>query len=118
MDTTSIRRRWGCIGSALNVWHIHLNKDRKTNKNDSMNGSLLGPSYKQEEIETKLKQLNADFKVFDEKLIIEKTAKFLSEGKAIGWFQGRMEFGPRALVVDQYLQIQDQKNAKGIKLKD
>ena len=87
----------GCIGSALNVWHIHLNKDRKTNKNDSMNGSLLGPSYKQEEIETKLKQLNADFKVFDEKLIIEKTAKFLSEGKAIGWFQGRMEFGPRAL---------------------
>ncbi len=87
----------GCIGSALNVWHMHLNNDRKINKNDSMNGSLLGTSYKQEEIEIKLNQLNADFKVFDEKLVIEKTAKFLSEGKAIGWFQGRMEFGPRAL---------------------
>ena len=48
------------------MFGTHLNKDRKTNKNDSMNGSLLGPSYKQEEIETKLKQLNADFRVFDE----------------------------------------------------
>ena len=62
-----------------------------------MNGSLLGPSYNQNVIENSLIKLNASFEILTEKSLINKTAKLISEGKAIGWFQGRMEFGPRAL---------------------
>ena len=87
----------GCVGAALNAWYLHLNQDRNINKNDSMNGSLLGPSYNQNEIEKTLKKLNANFEILNEESLINKTAKFLSNGKAVGWFQGRMEFGPRAL---------------------
>ena len=62
-----------------------------------MQGSYLGPSYTQEEIEKELKKNNADFNVLNENEIIEKTAESLKNGEAVGWFQGRMEFGPRAL---------------------
>ena len=62
-----------------------------------MKGTYLGPSFIDDEVELELKVYGASFKKLDQKTIITETAKLLSEGKAIGWFQGRMEFGPRAL---------------------
>ena len=61
-----------------------------------MKGAFLGPKYKNEQIENSLSKCGAKFEVLDDDLIIKKTAKALVEGKAVGWFQGRMEFGPRA----------------------
>ena len=86
----------GSIGAALSLWHLELKKDRVVSNND-MKGSYLGPSYSQDEIETDLKKLNAKFNILEEHEIIEKTAECLKNGDAVGWFQGRMEFGPRAL---------------------
>ena len=87
----------GALGAALGFWHIELKKNRTINSNDSMRGSYLGPEYSQQEIEKKLKKIGANFKILEEDKLIEKTSLALIEGKAIGWFQGRMEFGPRAL---------------------
>ncbi len=86
----------GSLGAALSLWHLELKKDRVVSNND-MKGSYLGPSYSQDEIETELKKLNAKFNILQEHEIIEKTAESLQNGDAVGWFQGRMEFGPRAL---------------------
>jgi len=87
----------GSLGAALGLWHIELKKKRTTNSKDSMNGSYLGPEYSQDEVKKKLKEIGANFEVLDDEQLIEKTALELSNGKAVGWFQGRMEFGPRAL---------------------
>jgi len=87
----------GSLGAALGLWHIELNKNRIINDKDSMKGSYLGPDYFQDEIEKKLKEIGANFEVLEEDELIEKTSSVLIEGKVIGWFQGRMEFGPRAL---------------------
>ena len=87
----------GALGAALAVWHKELNKPRKVVKNDSMKGAFFGPKFSQVEINNSLKQVGANFEVMDDASLIEATAKALTEGKAIGWFQGRMEFGPRAL---------------------
>ena len=62
-----------------------------------MKGSFLGPKYERSEIKTNLIKLGAKFQEMSELKVIQKTAKALSQGKAIGWFQGKMEFGPRAL---------------------
>ena len=86
----------GSLGAALALWHLELKNERQIS-NNQMQGSYLGPSFSQEEIEKELKKTNADFSVFDENEIIEKTAESLKNGDAVGWFQGRMEFGPRAL---------------------
>ena len=86
----------GSLGAALAIWHLEL-KNKRQISNNQMQGSYLGPSYTQEEIEKELKKNNADFKVLNENEIIEKTAESLKNGEAVGWFQGRMEFGPRAL---------------------
>ena len=86
----------GSLGAALALWHLELKKERHVSYN-VMQGSYLGPSYSQTEIETELKKVNASFQVLDENNLIEKTAECLKNGDAIGWFQGRMEFGPRAL---------------------
>ncbi len=88
----------GCsIGAALAYWHIEAEKERTINPDDDMQGSYLGPEYSNEEIEKELKQLGAVFSNLDEAEIIEKTSNDLANNEAIGWFQGRMEFGPRAL---------------------
>jgi len=87
----------GALGVALAVWHKELNNPRAVNFKDSMQGSYLGPSYKQNDIEKELTNCGANFITLDDEEIIEQTAQNLLEGKAIGWFQGRMEFGPRAL---------------------
>ncbi len=86
----------GSLGAALALWYLELKQERKISNND-MRGSYLGPSFSQKEIENELKNLNANFEVLGENELIEKTAESLSLGDAIGWFQGRMEFGPRAL---------------------
>ena len=87
----------GALGAALALWHIEQNQTRTVNINDNMRGSYLGPEFKQEEIEQKLKNAGASFETFKYEELIDKTAELLSKEKAIGWFQGRMEFGPRAL---------------------
>ena len=88
----------GCsIGAALAYWHIEAEKERTINPDDDMQGSYLGPEYSNEEIEKELKLLGAVFSNLDETEIIEKTSNDLANNEAIGWFQGRMEFGPRAL---------------------
>ena len=87
----------GSLGAALALWHIEQGNPRKVNLNDDMNGSYLGPEYTQKQIEEQLDKIGAKYKSLGDEDLIEKTAQSLSEGEAIGWFQGRMEFGPRAL---------------------
>ena len=87
----------GSLGAALALWYLENKKNRKVNPNDDMNGSFLGPEYSQKQIEKELKSLGAKFESLSEDMLIGKTAAALSSGNAIGWFQGRMEFGPRAL---------------------
>ena len=87
----------GSIGAGLAYWHIELKKPRTVNSEDSMSGSYLGPSYNDEKVEKDLTENKAIFKKLSYKDMISYTAKALSENKAVGWFQGRMEFGPRAL---------------------
>ena len=87
----------GSLGAALAFWYIEQNKERKISNTDDMQGSYLGPQYPQKEIEEKLNILGAKFEIFNEENLINKTVEDLSVGHAIGWFQGRMEFGPRAL---------------------
>ena len=86
----------GSLGAALALWHLELKKTRAEYKDD-MQGSYLGPSYSDDEIEQELNNLNAKFQILNENEIIEKTSESLKNGDAVGWFQGRMEFGPRAL---------------------
>jgi len=88
----------GALGAALAAYHQHLGQSRSVAKGgDAMRGSYLGPDYDQNEIETRLTDAGAVFETLDETAMIDVTAQALADGKAIGWFQGRMEFGPRAL---------------------
>ena len=87
----------GSLGAALALWHIEQKNPRIVNPNDDMKGSYLGPEFSQKEIEEELNKIGAKFDILSEEDITEKTAIDLSLGEAIGWFQGRMEFGPRAL---------------------
>ena len=86
----------GSLGAALAYWHHELKKPRKEFK-DQMKGSYLGPKFENDLIEKKLNSLNANYKKYSRDEIITLTAKELVEEKTVGWFQGRMEFGPRAL---------------------
>ena len=87
----------GSLGAALALWHIEQKNPRMVNPNDDMKGSYLGPEFMQKEIEEELNKIGAKFDILSDDDLIEKTATDLSLGEAIGWFQGRMEFGPRAL---------------------
>ncbi len=87
----------GSLGAALAFWHIEQNESRVINLNDDMKGSYLGPEYSQKQIEDDLIKCDAKFKVLNDEEIINETAEDLSRGQIIGWFQGKMEFGPRAL---------------------
>ena len=86
----------GSLGAALAYWHHELKMPRKEFK-DQMKGSYLGPKFDNSSIEAKLKLLKAKYKKYNSNEIISLTAKGLSNEKTVGWFQGRMEFGPRAL---------------------
>ena len=87
----------GSLGAALALWHLEFNKPRQVNPNDDMEGSYLGPEFSNDHIQKYLNDVGANFDTYGENEFIEKVAGALAEGKAIGWFQGRMEFGPRAL---------------------
>jgi carbamoyltransferase len=87
----------GAIGAALGAYHLMLKKPREVKSGDSMQGAFLGPEFAQEEIEKRLKDIGANFNAVSESEMIIETAKALCDGKAVGWHQGRMEFGPRAL---------------------
>lgn len=88
----------GALGAALTAYHGFQNQPRHVNgKLDAMAGSYLGPLYEQADIETRLRAEGAVFDVVDENTLTERVADALADEKAIGWFQGRMEFGPRAL---------------------
>ena len=87
----------GSLGAALALWYLEEGKKRVVNNKDDMKGSYLGCKFTQNEIEKELKSLGANFKTYDYESILDKTSDFLMNEKVVGWFQGRMEFGPRAL---------------------
>jgi carbamoyltransferase len=88
----------GAVGAALAAYHLHGHKPRRCDgSRDAMNGTYLGPEYSQHDIETRLKAAGAAFAVLGDHDLIEACAKSLERGEAVGWHQGRMEFGPRAL---------------------
>jgi carbamoyltransferase len=87
----------GAVGAALSVWYQYLGNERAVTPGDSMNGSYLGPGYSAEKIRAVLDEAGAVYDELSSDELIERTAAVLSEGKVVGWFQGRMEFGPRAL---------------------
>jgi carbamoyltransferase len=88
----------GALGAALSTWYLHNNKARRVSpERDSMKGAFLGPEFSSNEIEAELKACGAVYKKLPEKELIEHVAIALSDEKAVGWMQGRMEFGPRAL---------------------
>ena len=87
----------GSLGAALALWHIEQNNPRKVNSKDDMQGSYLGPEYTQTQIEEQLDRIGAKYETLNEDDLIDIASTNLSSGEAIGWFQGRMEFGPRAL---------------------
>lgn len=88
----------GALGAALTVYYQALNKERTVNKVDSQSGSLLGPKYSDEEIKAFLDSVQAKYIKYEtEEEAVQVIAKYISEGKSIGHFAGRMEYGPRAL---------------------
>lgn len=88
----------GALGAAMAGYHLFQQQPRAArNGSDTMKGSYLGPEFEQHDIEKRLKEVGAVFEVVDDETLYEKTATALCEDKAVGWFQGRMEFGPRAL---------------------
>jgi carbamoyltransferase len=87
----------GAVGSALAAYHIFKDQPRKTNGADGMSGAYLGPQFAQAEIERRLTEVGAKFSVLAADEMVETTAQALASEKAVGWFQGRMEFGPRSL---------------------
>ncbi len=88
----------GALGAAYAAWHKELGHDRQvSNSRDGMKGSYLGPVFKQDDIEKRLTAAGAKFETLSEDEMVEATATALADEKAVGWFNGRMEFGPRAL---------------------
>ena len=87
----------GAVGAALAVWHQYLDNEKVSANDDTMSGSYLGPEYSEREIVDSLDKQNAVYEVIDSEQLPHAVATQISDGKIIGWFQGRMEFGPRAL---------------------
>jgi carbamoyltransferase len=87
----------GALGAALAFWYLELKKKRQNILSDEMNGSYLGPSFSNDQIQNSLQKLGANYEKYSEDKILEITALELSKEKIVGWFQGRMEFGPRSL---------------------
>lgn len=87
----------GAVGAAAVVWHVYDGKPRYVNGHDPMSGSYLGPSFSREQIKRELQAQGAVYTELPDDELFEKVAEFLEGEQVIGWFQGRMEFGPRAL---------------------
>ncbi|HEX2365329.1 MAG TPA: carbamoyltransferase, partial [Bradyrhizobium sp.] len=87
----------GAVGAALAAYHQFKGQPRAVGNTDGMSGAFLGPEFSQADIEQRLAAAGAHFSVLDDEAMVEATAKALADQLAIGWFQGRMEFGPRSL---------------------
>ena len=87
----------GALGVALLLWHRIEGNSRTVGRGDRMSASLLGPAYGEDEIEKLLREKGANARRLGEQRLVEETAELLARGNVVGWFQGRMEFGPRAL---------------------
>jgi len=88
----------GALGAALAAWYLLLGNPRAADgKRDAMAGALLGPEFSQADIEKRLRAAGARFAVLSDADVIEQTASLLAQGEAVGWMQGRMEYGPRSL---------------------
>ena len=87
----------GAIGAALSAWYQYGNQPRITNGKDAMQGSYLGPNFSLTEIEKYLQDIRAVFHYYKDADLFAQVAEILAQGNVVGWFQGRMEFGPRAL---------------------
>ena len=85
------------IGGALLAHYEYFKNTRNINQQDSMKGSFLGPNFSNEEIINYLNSINATFKFLEDEEIFQEVANLINEGKVVGWFNGPMEFGPRAL---------------------
>jgi len=87
----------GAVGAALATYYLATNAARSANGTDSMRGSYLGPSYQDADVAARLKAVGAKFETLSDDALVAATAQALANDQAVGWFQGRMEFGPRAL---------------------
>jgi carbamoyltransferase len=88
----------GALGAALAAWHLEFGGARSgSSGRDGMAGGYLGPAFEDEDIARRLRRAGARFERLHGEALIERTARALADGMAVGWFQGRMEFGPRAL---------------------
>ncbi len=87
----------GALGVAQLIWHRHCQQPRATNGRDQMRGAYLGPAFSDGEIETFLRQQGAVYERLERKDLLERVARIMADEKIVGWFNGRMEFGPRAL---------------------
>jgi len=87
----------GALGAALHTWHYYLGNKRVANPKDSQEGSFLGPEFKNDEIGNFLKEYGIPHERLEHNEIPDVVAELLDKGNVVGWFQGRMEFGPRAL---------------------
>jgi carbamoyltransferase len=88
----------GALGAALLVWHHVLGRPRHVQLPDAQKGSLLGPAFRDDDIRIFLDSVGADYELLsDEDELLDEVARLIAEGHIVGWFQGRMEFGPRAL---------------------
>ncbi len=88
----------GALGAALCAYHIYQGQPRRTNgAGDGMQGAYLGPAYDDDQIAECLERIGGRYRRLDREAMLQETAAAIADGKAVGWFQGRMEFGPRAL---------------------
>ncbi len=87
----------GALGVALLAWHRYAAQPRAANPSDSMKGAYLGPAFSDEVIEHFLKSCGAGYERLEDDVLLDRVAELLAEEKIVGWFSGRMEFGPRAL---------------------
>jgi len=87
----------GALGAALAIWHEYLENPREAHENDTMQGSFLGPAFSQDEIVSYLDSVGARYEIENDLQLLPKIAQLMADENVIGWFQGRMEFGPRAL---------------------
>jgi carbamoyltransferase len=87
----------GAVGAALAIWHEYLGKPRKPNSADAMDGAYLGPKFSNHDIRKYLDSINASYSELTDNELTSRVAELLAKENIVGWFQGRMEFGPRAL---------------------
>lgn len=87
----------GAVGAALAAWHLNQGQPRLPREADAMRGAFLGPAFSDDEIGQRLKNLGASYERLDDDEFLTRVAKLIAQGAVVGWFQGRMEFGPRAL---------------------